>query len=108
MQRMIMWRDISVGKKYDNMETPVNLTDYEQYDYLTAFFFLQKKEAENKVQEHEQDRYEIIAIHPDKSNERYHMLVTYVMPCDVLIDWLKSTEYRVVSIRKLRKQKGNK
>lgn len=82
---------------------PINPNDFEMYDNLCDFVFMWKKDVSHKITDHKSDRYEILAIHPDKSNERYHMLVTYVMPCDVLIDWLKLTEYRIVSIRKFTK-----
>ena len=102
MRRTKMLHDISVSKKYDIMETPVNLTDFEQYDFLTAFVFLREKEANQEIEEHKQDRYEVCAIHPDKSGDHYKMFLTYVMPCDELIEFVKTTTYRIVSIRKLR------
>jgi len=89
-------------------EIPVKLTDFEAYNHFCAFVFLREKEANQELEKHEQDRYEILAIHPDKSNEHYHMLVTYVMPLDNLIEFLKLTQYQIISIRKLRKQKGSK
>lgn len=81
--------------------------DFDYSDYLNAFFFLRKKDATQIVKEHKQDRYEVCALHPDNAKSHYRMLSTYVMPCDELIDWIRKTKYRVVSIRKLRKQTNN-
>lgn len=81
--------------------------DFEYSDYLTGYFFLRKKDAEKRFDECRQDKYEVLVIHPCK-NGRYLVLSVYVMPCDVLIEFIRTTTYRIVSIRKLRKQKGNK
>ena len=77
-----------------------SLNDFQQSDCLMGFIFLRKKDVEKEALQHSSARYKVVAIHPDKSNERYHMLLTYVMPCDELIDWIRKTKYRVVSIRK--------
>jgi len=89
-------------------EIPVRLADFEAYNHFCAFVFLREKDANQEIEEHKQYQYEICAVHPDKGGDRYRMLVTYVMPLDNLIEFLKSTQYRIVSIRKLRKQKGSK
>ena len=80
---------------------PIDFIDFDYPDHLTGYFVLRKKEIAQKLNEHESDQYEILALHPDNAKPGYRMLITYIMHRDQLIEFVKSTTYRIVSIRKL-------
>jgi len=68
-----------------------------------CFMFMKHKDAHEQSRQNESARYKVVAINPEQSHDRYHMLLTYIMYRDQLIEFIRSTNYRIISITKLHK-----
>ena len=79
----------------------MDLNDFEQFDCLMGFAFLHPKDANEQARQNKSIRYKVVAINPEQSNDRYHMLLTYIMYRDQLIEFIRTTDYRIISITKL-------